>query len=275
MAKSPNELLWIEDLLQNKNLHRKPMFGGFGYYDGDKMMIASFESQGDTTHRGQKYSFEIWNGLLFPLEKEFHQKALKQFPILINHPVLPKWLYLPLQTENFDDLATSIIKAILKPQSYWGVISAKKKKKSQVSVKNNTKINSQSKQKKKSSNIETTSITSIDMKTPKMFSDDILDLNKAKTEFKNISDFKNLGPESEKHFHQVGIKTPKKFIELGWKKTWDKLVSGNINRSHTLYGYALIGALENKQWNGISDEKKKEASDFAKQLRLKYKKKKS
>jgi hypothetical protein len=255
MAKSPQELLWIEeDLFKNIDYQRKHMFGGFGYYLGQKIILVTFENKGDFTHRSERYDFEIWNGCLFPIEKELHTKALKKFPFLIEHPVLKKWLYLPLNTENFDDLVGLVIKDALKPAGLFGVVVKPKKGNAPT--------------KKKSKKEVVFKVSAQRMREPQMFSDEPLNT----IELKKISDFKNLGTESEKQFAKAGIKTPQKFIQLGWKKAWTLLAQNNPKSSHTLYGYALIGALKNLGWLAISDSDKAEAKAFSKELSLKFRK---
>ena len=261
-AKPLNELYWVEDLLEKTDYLKKPMFGGFAFYLNDKIILALFEGDGETKYKDKDYHFEIWHGCLFPLERENHALALKQFPFLVQHPVLTKWLYLPLKTENFEDLTTKIIRQIIKPDSFWGVIPKPKNKKSKSS-------NQVKKINKKSLVVRS---EKVNMKTPQMFRDLPLNLEKASA-FKNIADFKNLGPESEKSFKAAGIKTPQQFLKLGWQKAWFKLAQFNIKNAHTMYGYALIGALENKEWNALSEDEKQLAKDFSKQIKKKLLKK--
>ena len=114
----------------------------------------------------------------------------------------------------------------------------------------------------------------IDCSVPHMFREESLSASDIK-KLKKISDLKNLGPMAEKHFEKAGIKSPKDFINLGWKKSWEKLARSNINHSHTVYGYSLLGALKNIDWLAISAEEKEEAKRFAKELRSKFKSKQS
>ena len=81
-----------------------------------------------------------------------------------------------------------------------------------------------------------------------------------------ISDLKNLGEVSERSFHRAGIKTAQQFIKMGWKKAMIKLIAIDPKNRHTMYAYALIGALANKEWNGLSEKEKQEAKDFTKSL---------
>jgi hypothetical protein len=82
-----------------------------------------------------------------------------------------------------------------------------------------------------------------------------------------ISDLKNLGPESEKSFTLAGIKNAAQFRKLGWQKTVKKLVQINPKNRHSLYAYALIGALKNQQWNQISERDKADAREFCASLK--------
>ncbi len=130
------------------------MFGGFAYYIDQKIFLTIFENEGDFVFKNETFDFEIWNGCLFPIEKEFHPKAFQKFPFLKNHPVLKKWLYLPLKTENFDDCVIQILKDILKPNSFWGV-----------------RVKPKNKSKKTKSRLRNQKISAKDLRTPKMFSD--------------------------------------------------------------------------------------------------------
>lgn len=246
MAKEPQELKWLEELLPEDEYRRKSMFGGFAYYIGEKMVLATFESTGNRTYKRKKYPFEIWNGCMFPVEREFQAKALQRFPFLTPHPILPKWLYLPLETENFEEQVTEVMAQAIKPSGYWGSIPKPKSSK------------------KKSAKKETENYDKIDTRTPRMFSDEPADnaLKKAQ----RISDLKNLGPKAEASFHKAGIKTVDQFAKLGWKKTLQKLVKSDPKNRHSIFAYALMGALANKDWGALSEGEREEARAFVRSL---------
>lgn len=239
MAKSLDELQWIEDLLP-ESFNRRAMFGGFAYYDGPFLKLVLFEG-----------GSEKWDGCMFPAEKEHHEKLLSSFPFLINHSVLPKWLFLSLNDENFEDHAKKVVRELSRPGTVWGTIPDSKKKAKKLKPEKIEKVSAQ------------------DMRKPRMFGDESLADNMHK--IKTIQDFKNFGPATEKIFIKAGIKTPAQFLKLGWKKTFTKLCEVNPKHNHSLFAYALIGALENKEWNAINDDHKKEAQIFAKELRDKAK----
>lgn len=249
MAKEPQQLKWVESLLPEDEYRRKEMFGGFAYYVHEKIILLMFENPGVRSYRSQQYDFEIWNGCMFPVEKEFQEKALENFPFLISHPILPKWLYLPLETEGFDDMVADILAQAIKPTSFWGSFPKGKSKKSPKVV--SDKAMSRLSEK-------------LDTSKPRMFSDEPAEQTLAHA--KKISDLKNLGPTTEQVFHKAGIKTAQQFIKMGWKKALIQLVKSNPKNRHTIFAYVLIGALTNKEWNRLSDEEKIEARDFVHSL---------
>jgi hypothetical protein len=242
MAKKLDSLDWIPELLP-KNYIRKPMFGGFAFYVDSKIVLVLFENEGDRTHRGKEYSYDLWNGCLFPTERQFHSEILKKFPQLISHPVLPKWLYLPSQTEDFESIVEDVLKFIRARSSLFGVVPALKKVKKEPSKK----------------------VEAIDTRIPKMFAEDPKPIRLGKAH--KITDLKNLGPSSEKEFHKAGIQTADQFIKMGWKKAFQKLTVVNPKNRHSIFAYALIGALKNVQWNQIPEEDKLEARTFAQSLK--------
>lgn len=64
---------------------------------------------------------EPWNGLLIPTDHQFHEGIRKDFPDVIQHSVLKKWLYLPETSEDFETSATELIEAIKLNDQRFGV----------------------------------------------------------------------------------------------------------------------------------------------------------
>lgn len=251
MAKRLENLDWIEDLLP-KSIVRKAMFGGFAYYVEQKMVLAIFEDEKTRTYKNKTAKYAIWNGCMFPVEKHLHPEILEKYPFLTNHPVLPKWLYLAAESENFENNVEEIIVQIRKRNEKFGVIPKSKNK--------------------TTTQVKKTKFEKIDTRKPRMFSDEPAHevLNSAS----KISDLKNLGAVTEEAFKKAGIKTAQQFIKMGWKKALVLLVNQNPKSAHSLYAYALIGALKNQEFTRISDADKIEAQSFTKELRDKLKKKK-
>jgi hypothetical protein len=246
MAKELENLFWIEDLLPEEILRRR-MFGGFAYYADEKLMLLIFESLGSKIYHGERFDFELWNGCMFPVEKHVQPEVLKSYPFLISHPILPKWLYVPAETEDFENLVQPLLREIRRKNELFGTIPNSKK----------TSI----KRRRTDEDID----VNMDTRRPTMFSDEPAQATFMKA--KKISDLKNLGPETEKGFLKAGIKTPQQFQKLGWRKTMELLCKANPKNNHSIFAYAVIGALENKIWNGISEEKKLEARQYMKSLR--------
>ncbi|QDK45685.1 hypothetical protein DOM22_11275 [Bdellovibrio sp. ZAP7] len=244
MAKEPLELKWIENLLPEEGYRRKSMFGGFAYYLDEKIILITFEA-------GHKSN---WNGCMFPVEREFQNKALEKFPILNPHPVLPKWLYLPIETEGFDEWVSDILRVALRPNSIWGSIPKEKTKSAQGKTKG-----------RKATAAKEVITEKIDTRRPRMFSDDdpVAVLQKAK----KLTDLKNIGPVLEGLLHDAGIKTPQQMQKLGWQKTMVKLVKVHPKTNHSMYAYTIITALENKDFGGMSEQQKAEVRAYMKTLR--------
>lgn len=104
---------------------------------------------------------------------------------------------------------------------------------------------------------------------PQLFQDEPADQRFQQA--KKISELMNLGPMSEKHFTAAGIKSVLQFRKLGWQRTMKKLVDTNPKHRHSLYAYAVIGALKNLIWSRIPEADKAEARAFCAKLKLKSK----
>ncbi|MBC7740960.1 MAG: hypothetical protein H7061_02105 [Bdellovibrionaceae bacterium] len=115
-------LLWIEELLPDEIIPKK-MFGGVAYYLDEKFVLLVMESPGSDQHKGVKYPFDIWHGCLFPIEKIKQGTVFIQFPFLTNHPVSAKWLYLPQETEDFEERLKLIIREIKKRNPLYGTLT--------------------------------------------------------------------------------------------------------------------------------------------------------
>lgn len=248
MARELTALSWIEELLPSAHTRRR-MFGGFAYYLDERLILVMFESTGNRRHNNKNYDFELWNGCMFPVEKEHQLRVRGAHDFLIPHPVLPKWLYLPLDSEGFDSHAEQLVKELRRRNPLFG--SAPKAKKS-------AKPGRAAKAERPGK---------IDTRRPRMFADEPAAARVRSA--KKISDLRNLGPVSEQGFRAAGIRTVDQFVKLGWQKAMAKLVRHNPKSCHSLYAYALIGALKNQDWNRISEEDKAAARKHCAELRKK------
>ena len=123
-------LKWIfEALLDCPGYLEKRMFGALAAYAHGKMMLMIAESPGDRSYRGKSYDHDIWYGLLLPVEREKHKALRQEYESLIPHPVLPKWLYLPVTDENFETIAEQITEQIKNNDPRYGIFPKIRKNK--------------------------------------------------------------------------------------------------------------------------------------------------
>ena len=120
MAKKKFSLVWaFENFESEPSFAKKGMFGGLAVYLHGRMVMFLFE---DPTDRD-------WNGICYPTMREYHESLLREFPDLVNHSVLPKWLYLPMTAENFETVVNEISELIRRDDARFGIYPRPKKKK--------------------------------------------------------------------------------------------------------------------------------------------------
>ncbi len=124
---------WIEPLLKRPELTAKRMFGGLAIYLGETLVIVLMESGEDNrTWKGVNFGFGIWNGILIPTSREHHRTILRDFPGLIPHPVLAKWLYLPMSHDHYESYTPKIVRFIAKGDERFGVLGGTRNRKTGV-----------------------------------------------------------------------------------------------------------------------------------------------
>ena len=75
---------------------------------------------------------EPWQGVLVCTFHEYHESLRTEFPALITHPVLKKWLYLPETTDSFERDAKRLVQLVKARDPRLGILpSARKKRPSQ------------------------------------------------------------------------------------------------------------------------------------------------
>ncbi len=114
-------LLWIEELLPN-DVVSKRMHGGIGYYLDEKLVLILVEASRSRDYKGRNYPFEIWNGCLFPVVPIKQTVVWSKFNSLENHPASKNWLYLPADTEAFEEEITNLVKELKKRNPLFGII---------------------------------------------------------------------------------------------------------------------------------------------------------
>ena len=72
----------------------------------------------------------------------------------------------------------------------------------------------------------------------------------------------NIGVEMERKLTAVGINTPEELIEQGSKQVFLKLKQA-YPQVCLVHLYVLEGAIQNTEFNSLSEEKKKELKEFS------------
>ena len=96
-VKIRNPLLWIfEPLEDDPRFFTRKLFSFDAAYLDSRLYLAVATGE------------EPWNGLLVCTSREHHVSILRQFPQLVSHPVLGKWLYLSQTHPEFESVATEL-----------------------------------------------------------------------------------------------------------------------------------------------------------------------
>ena len=134
------ELLWVcESFSEDPTFFTKRMFGGMAIYVHGLMVMLLSESPGERSFRGKEFKFDIWDGILYPTDRERQVSLLEEWPELKVHPVLPKWVFLPRDLEDFEEIAEVISRRIYGHDPRFGIIPNLKKKASKAKKKTQKK----------------------------------------------------------------------------------------------------------------------------------------
>ena len=114
-------LSWIEDLLP-PDLHMIPKHGGHGYFLDSNLVLVLVEHQNrEYEHKGIKYPFDLWKGCIFPVEQKKQNAFFLKYLFLENHPANKNWLYIPLDSENFEEEVKLMLNEISKRNPLLGM----------------------------------------------------------------------------------------------------------------------------------------------------------
>lgn len=72
---------------------------------------------------------EPWQGVLVCTYHEHHESLRTEFPALVQHPILGKWLYLPETAETFERDAKRLVQLARARDPRLGIVPSPKKKK--------------------------------------------------------------------------------------------------------------------------------------------------
>ncbi|WP_413580714.1 hypothetical protein [Bdellovibrio sp. HCB288] len=115
-----NDLLWIEELLP-PGYDAHPKHGGMAYYVDMKLVMILVERRGLYEHKGVSYSFELWNGVIFPVLKKAQNAFFLKYLFLENHPANKDWLYIPADQDDFEDQVKQMMREISKANPLLGL----------------------------------------------------------------------------------------------------------------------------------------------------------
>ena len=117
-VKAEHPLQWLADPLLDE-----PSFVLKAWFGGRTLML-----------HGRHHLFltcqgEPWQGVLVCTFHEHHASLLVDFPALVQHPVLKKWLYLPEAHEQFEREARRLVQRVKAGDPRLGILPSPRKKK--------------------------------------------------------------------------------------------------------------------------------------------------
>jgi len=92
----PHRWLW-EPLETDPTFVLRAMFGAKAAYLGGKLMLCFCAGT------------EPWSGVLACTDRTRHAALFAEFPELVPHPILPKWLYLSESSARFETTAARLV----------------------------------------------------------------------------------------------------------------------------------------------------------------------
>ena len=107
--------LW-EPLEPDATFELRAMFGAKAVYLGGRMQLCFFAKE------------EPWRGVLVCTERAFHESLRAEFPVLSPHPVLPKWLYLPEASDEFERVGQRLVALARRRDPRMGVEGSTREK---------------------------------------------------------------------------------------------------------------------------------------------------
>lgn len=132
-------MAWVEELLPPET-ESAPKQGGIAYFLEMKLVMIIVEKPGSYEHKGISYPFEIWNGVILPVEYKKQSAFFLKFSFLENHPANKDWLYIPYDSEDFEDEVKQYVREIIKGNPLLGLpVKISGPTKAQAAAANNKK----------------------------------------------------------------------------------------------------------------------------------------
>jgi hypothetical protein len=105
---------WIfEPFADHPTFFTKPMFGGLAAYLFERQMLVLVEP----TKSGRWH----WHGVLVCTGYEHHSSLQAEFPALLPHEVLGKWLFIDSGHENFESIMDAAARRIAENDARFGI----------------------------------------------------------------------------------------------------------------------------------------------------------
>lgn len=82
-----------------------------------------------------------------------------------------------------------------------------------------------------------------------------------------ISEARNLGPRTEQELNAIGVMSLEDVKKLGWEEVCFRYISSYPGRLNLNLVYAMIGAVKDQDWRGLSLKDKETAKNFVAALR--------
>jgi hypothetical protein len=111
----PHAWLW-EPLEDDASFVLAPMFGARAAYLDGRLMLCFAARE------------EPWRGVLVCTERVNHASLRAQFPSLVAHPILPKWLYLAESADDFERVAAQLVLLARERDPRMGIIPPPRKR---------------------------------------------------------------------------------------------------------------------------------------------------
>ena len=106
---------WILDAFaEHPSFFTKSMFGGLAVYVFERLMLLLVEP----TKSGRWK----WHGVSICTDREQHAAIRAEFPALMPHGVLQKWLYIASTHEDFESTMEAVAKRIASNDSRFGIV---------------------------------------------------------------------------------------------------------------------------------------------------------
>jgi len=123
-AKAEHPLQWLAEPLANE-----PTFVLKSWFGGRTIMLHGMHCLFLTTQG------EPWQGVLVCTFHEHQPSLLAEFPALVQHPVLKKWLYLPESAETFEHDAKRLVELARARDPRLGIPPSPRKKQAAKKIK--------------------------------------------------------------------------------------------------------------------------------------------